>query len=426
MTSHDPDAAKAGVAAAVPEKKPSKLAVFRHRGFTLLLASRIIGVFGNQMLNVAIGYMVWVMTKDPMNLAFVGLAQFTPALALALVTGHVADRFDRRRVVNICYLVQAACAALFFAFVIFELTEIWPLFLILVILGAGRAFYQPASQALLPNLVPQDIYPAAVAWSTSTNKFATITGPALSGLFTDWFGLEVVFAMAVAFYSIATIMVLGIGPTSQSSKREPLTWESLVAGFTYMRMKPVVLGAISMDMFAVLFGGVTALLPIYATDILDSGASGLGLLRSSPAVGALLAGLTLTQIPPMRRSGLVLFVSVAIYGLATVVFAFSDLLALSMVALATLGAADMVSVYIRITLIQTATPDHMRGRVSAVNGVFITASNELGEFRAGLMAAAVGAVASAAAGGIAVLAVTALWWKLFPDLGRADRLDGKD
>jgi MFS family permease len=297
---------------------------------------------------------------------------------------------------------------------------------ILVILGATRAFHQPASQALLPNLVPSDVYPTAVAWSTSSNKFATITGPALAGLFTDWFSVGVVFGLAVAFYAIASLMVFGIGRTTQSSKREPLTWESLIAGFAYMRMKPVVLGAISMDMFAVLFGGVTALLPIYATDILDSGASGLGLLRSSPAVGALLAGLTLTQIPPLRRAGVVLFIAVAIYGAATAVFAFSTVLVLSMAALAILGAADMVSVYIRITLIQIATPDHMRGRVSAVNGIFLTASNELGEFRAGLMAAAFGAVASAAVGGVVVLGVTALWWKLFPDLARTDRLDGKD
>jgi hypothetical protein len=193
-----------------------------------------------------------------------------------------------------------------------------------------------------------------------------------------------------------------------------------------MRVKPVLLGAISMDMFAVMFGGVTALLPIYATDILDSGASGLGLLRSCPAAGALLAGLTLTQIPRMRRSGVVLYVAVAIYGLATAVFAVSEIFVLSMIALATLGAADMVSVYIRLTIIQISTPDHMRGRVSAVNSMFLTASNELGEFRAGLMAAAVGAVASAAIGGVAVLTVTGLWWKLFPDLARADRLDGKD
>jgi MFS family permease len=383
-------------------------------------------VLGNQMLNVAIGYMVWIMTKDALNLAFVGLAQFTPALAFALFTGHVADRFDRRRVVSVSYTVQGICAALFVGFVVFEWQEIWPLFLILVILGAARAFYQPASQALLPNLVPQDEFPTAIAWSTSSNKFATITGPAIAGLFIDWFDVGVVFGMAVAFYAVAMLMVFGIGRTSQSSRREPLTWESLVAGFTYMRIKPVVLGAISMDMFAVLFGGVTALLPIYATDILESGASGLGLLRSSPAVGALIAGLTLTQIPPMRRAGVVLFVSVAIYGLATVVFAYSEIFVLSMIALATLGAADMVSVYIRLTLIQIATPDHMRGRVSAVNGIFITASNELGEFRAGLMAAAFGAVASAAIGGAAVLAVTAAWWRLFPDLRRADRLDGKD
>lgn len=404
---------------------PSGFALFRYSGFTLLLVSRVIGVFGNQMLNVAIGYMVWVMTKDPLNLAYVGLAQFAPALALALFTGHAADRFDRRRVVNVSYTVQAICSALFMAFVLFDVQQIWPLFVILVVLGAARAFYQPASQALLPNLVPPELFPTAIAWTTSSNKFATIAGPALAGLSIDWFGVDTVFAMAVGFYSVATLMVFCIGPTTQVAKREPLTWDSLVAGFSYMRIKPVVFGAISMDMVAVMFGGVTALLPIYATDILDSGASGLGLLRSSPAVGALAAGLILTQIPPMRRAGTVMFISVAIYGVATVVFAFSEVLILSMVALALLGAGDMVSVYIRLTLIQIATPDHMRGRVSAVNGVFITASNELGEFRAGLMAAAFGAVASAAIGGAVVLGVTALWWRWFPELRRADRLDGK-
>lgn len=405
--------------------KPSKLAVFRHRGLTQLIFSRVMAVFGNQMLNVAIGYMVWVMTRDPLNLAFVGLAQFAPALAFTLFTGHVADRFDRRWVVSVCYAIQGLCAALFAAFAFLELQEIWLLFVILVILGTAKAFYMPASQALLPNIVPQEDFATAIAWSTSTNKFATISGPAIAGLFIDWFDEGTVFAMGLGFYLAAALLICGIGSTTQTSKREPLSWDSLIAGFTYMRLKPVIFGAISMDMFAVMFGGVTALLPIYATDILDSGASGLGLLRSSPAIGALTAGLILTQIPPMRRAGLVLFISVAVYGLATVVFAFSEIFVLSMVALALLGAGDMVSVYIRLTIIQLETPDHMRGRVSAVNGIFLTASNELGEFRAGLMAAFFGAVASAAVGGAVVLAVTGLWWRWFPDLQRADRLDGK-
>lgn len=423
MSGSDPDTAASPVEA--PAKKPSKLAVFRHRGFTLLIFSRMTAVFGNQMLNVAIGYMVWVMTRDALNLAFVGLAQFAPALAFTLFTGHVADRFDRRRVVSVCYSIQGFCAALFAAFAFFELQDIWLLFVILVILGTAKAFYMPASQALLPNLVPEEDYATAIAWSTSTNKFATISGPAIAGLFIDWFNEGTVFLMGLGFYGIAALLIYGIGSTTQTSKREPVSWASLVAGFTYMRIKPVVFGAISMDMFAVMFGGVTALLPIYATDILDSGASGLGLLRSSPAIGALAAGLILTQIPPMRRAGLVLFISVAVYGLATVVFAFSEIFVLSMVALALLGAGDMVSVYIRLTIIQLETPDHMRGRVSAVNGIFITASNELGEFRAGLMAAMFGAVASAAVGGAVVLAVTGLWWRWFPSLRQADRLDGK-
>lgn len=423
MTQEDSSGSAASGATADAEK-PSKLAVFRHRGFTLLLLSRVIAVFGNQMLNVAIGWLVYDMTNDPLNLGLVGLAQFAPAIALVLFTGHAADRFDRRRVVAASYAAQVLCSLLFVAFVLLDVTTVWPLFAILVVLGAARAFYTPASQALLPNLVPQADFPSAIAWSTSSNKFATIAGPALGGgLYI--LGPEIVFSSALGFYAAAMIMVLMIQRVPQTSKREPVSWTSLMAGFSYMRVKPVIFGAISMDMFAVLFGGVTALLPIYARDILDSGPAGLGLLRSSPAIGALIAGLVLTQIPPMRRAGRVLFVAVAVYGLATAAFAFSEVFVLSVVALAILGGADMVSVYIRLTLIQIETPDHMRGRVSAVNGVFLTASNELGEFRAGTMAAAVGAVASAAIGGIAVLGVTALWWRLFPDLRRADRLDGK-
>lgn len=413
-----------GADPAAETTQPSKFAVFRHTGYTLLLISRVISVFGNQMLNVAIGWLVYDKTEDPLNLAFVGLAQFVPALALALVTGHVADRFDRRLVVGIAYGVQAVCGGLFVLLILSGLEEIWPMFLILLILGCARAFYMPASQALLPNLVPQDLFPSAVVWSTSSNKFATITGPALGGILYT-FGPDVVFGMALAFYTTAMLLVSMIRRTTQVSKREPLTWGALVAGFSYMRIQPIVFGSISMDLFAVLFGGLTALLPIYARDILQIGPEGLGLLRSSPAVGGLIAGLILTQLPPMRRAGLVMFISVAIYGLATIVFAFSEIFVLSVIALATLGAADMVSVFIRLTLIQISTPDHMRGRVSAVNSVFVTASNELGEFRAGVMAAAFGAVASAAVGGFVVLGVTTLWWRLFPALRRADRLDGK-
>ena len=401
----------------------SKLAIFRHRGFTLLLVSRVVAAVGQQMLNVSIGYLIWVLTKDALNLAFVGLAQFIPAMVLALFTGHAADRFDRRLVVATCYAVQGICASLFVAYLVFEIQVIWPLFATLTVLGAARAFYQPAMQALMPNLVPEKDVPTAIAWGSSSNKMANIASPALGGLLYDLFGPMTVFGVASGFYILAMFLISSIASTTQKSKREPLSWDSLVAGFSYMRVKSILLGAMTMDLFAVLFGGLTALLPIYATDVFDSGASALGLLRSSPSVGALLAGLILTQIPPMRRSGLVLYASVAAYGLSTLAFAYSDVLLLSMFALALVGASDMVSAYIRLTIIQLNTPDHMRGRVSAVNSMFTTASNELGEFRAGIMAVAFGAVSSAAIGGIAVLVVTAACWKLFPDLARADRLE---
>ena len=412
------------------EKAPSdaktpigKFAVFGYPAFTLLLLSRMIGVFGNQMIHVGVGWMIYDMTEDPLNLAFVGLAQFMPALVLALFTGHVADRYDRRRVVAASYTVQGICAGLFVGYLLLDITVIWPLFAILLVLGAARAFYTPASQALLPNLVPGEIFPTAIAWTTSCNKLSTVVGPAIGGLL-YLLGPQVTFGTATAFYALAAGMVLSIRVSMQIVSKEPMSWSSIVAGFAYMRIKPVILGAISMDMFAVLMGGLTALLPIYARDILQTGPEGLGLLRGSPAIGGLIAGIILTQFPVTRHAGPILYASVAIFGLATAVFAFSEIFLLSMVALAVLGAADMVSVYIRLTVIQLETPDHMRGRVSAVNGVFITASNELGEFRAGVMAAAFGAVASAAVGGVVVLIVTGLWWRLFPDLRRADRLDG--
>lgn len=404
----------------------SKFAIFRHRGFALTILSKMLSIFANQMMVVAVGWQIYNLTENPLDLGLVGLFQFLPAVFLILVTGHVADRYDRRRVVGGSFALQGLCAGLFLLFTLSGFAQVWPMFGIVLLYGVARAFYSPALQALLPNLVPTEEYPNAVAWNSSSSKLAIITGPAIGGLLYDAYGPEVVYSASVAMFAAAALMMLVVPATTQSKRgKEPPTWGSLMAGFSFIKSKPIVLGAISMDLFAVIFSGLPALLPIYARDILNASADGLGFLRSSQAVGGLVSALVLTQIPPMRRSGLILFVCVALFGIATLIFAYSTVFLVSCAALALLGAADVISVYIRLTLVQLMTPDEMRGRVAAVNSVFVTASNELGDFRAGLMASIIGPIAAAAVGGFAVLGVTALWWKMFPDLRKADRLDGK-
>lgn len=404
----------------------SKFAIFRHRGFTMTILGKMLAIFANQMQVVAVGWQIYNLTNDPLDLGLVGLFQFLPAVCLILITGHVADRFDRRHVVGGSFTLQGFCAGLFLLFTLSGFAQAWPMFGIVLLFGVARAFYSPALQALLPNLVPTEEFPNAVAWNSSSSKLAIITGPAIGGALYAYAGPEVVYIACVVMFIAGALMMFAVPPTSQTKRgKEPPTWGSLMAGFAFIKSKPIVLGAISLDLFAVLCSGLPALLPVYARDILQTDADGLGYLRSSQAVGGLISALILTQIPPMRRSGLILFICVALFGVATLIFSYSTIFLVSCAALAMLGAVDVVSVYIRLTLIQIATPDEMRGRVAAVFSVFITASNELGDFRAGVMASIIGPIAAAAAGGFAVLGITALWWKLFPDLRNADRLDGK-
>jgi MFS family permease len=313
-------------------------------------------------------------------------------------------------------------AVLFMMFSLSGPTEIWPAFLILVFYGSGRAFYMPASNALLPNLVPEAVFPNAVAWNTSAHKISQVTGPALGGFF-YLLGPEVVYGVAAGIFSTGIIAMLMIRTRSHRQGREPVSLRILLAGVEYVWKKKVVLGAISLDLFVVLLGGATALLPVYAKDILDVGAWGAGLLRSAIAAGGVVTALVLTQIAITRYVGRIMFICVTIFGICTIVFGLSTWFALSVVAMAVLGAADMISVFIRQTLIQMATPDEMRGRVSAVNSVFVSTSNEIGEFRAGVVAAWIGAVPAVVIGGIGAVIVTGLSWKLFPDLARVQRMD---
>jgi MFS family permease len=311
---------------------------------------------------------------------------------------------------------------LFLVMTLSGMTQVWPVFFILAVMGTGRAFYQPAANSLVPNLVPPEMFPNAVAWYTSANKITQVAGPALGGL-VYLAGPEVVYAAASAGFTLAIVTTSLIRTRTTREGRQKTTLRILLAGLRYVYDKKILFGAITLDLFVVLLGGVTALLPVFAKDILEVGPSGAGFLRSAMAAGAVLTGLALTQVALNRAVGRILYVSIVIYGAATVVFGFSTLYWLSLGAMATLGAADMVSVYIRVTLLQIATPDDMRGRVSAVNAVFTGASNEVGEFRAGLMAAVIGAVPAVVFGGVGSIAVAAICWKLFPPLARVERMD---
>ncbi len=398
------------------------LACFRHRDFRLLFFGKLIAFMALFMLVVAIGYQVYDMTGDPLDLAYIGLAVFAPSLGFAPITGYVSDRFDRRLVLAVCYLAMTATAVLFALFALSGTTEVWPAFLILVLYGAARAFYMPCSNALLPNLVPVEEFPDAVAWNTAASRASQIAGPALGG-FLYLAGPEVVYATAAVIFAIGFALVLMIRTRSQPSGKEPITLTTLAAGVGYVWNKKVVLGAISLDLFVVLLAGAVALLPVFAKDILQVGPWGAGLLRSAIAVGGMAVLLALTQIPITRNVGKIMFGCVFVFGIASTVFGVSTSFAVSLAAMAVLGAADSISVFIRQTLIQVATPDEMRGRVSAVNSVFVSTSNEIGDMRAGFLAAWIGAVPTVVVGGIGSVLIAGLCWKLFPELVNVQRVD---
>lgn len=411
--------------AAEPSAEPgsARFAAFRYPGFTAYWGALLCVTFAVQIQTVSVGWQVYDLTRDPFDLGLIGLSQFLPALLLVLVTGAVADRFPRRRIMALCLAVEAACSAGLLLLTLRGLASPVPVFVLLAVFGTARAFYNPARQALLPNLVPPQVLGNAIASNTTFNKLATIAGPVTGGLL---YAVSPYLAYGVVglLFLVAAGFVARIPKPPLRSAGRAASWESLSAGFRYIWREKVVLGAISLDLFAVLLGGAVALMPVYARDILAIGPAGLGVLQAGPAVGAIGMGFVLMMRPIADHAGRVLFVSVAVFGLGTLVFAFSTTLWLSVLALVVLGAADMVSVYVRNTLVQLWTPDALRGRVNAVNSVFIGASNELGGFRAGSMAALIGPVAAVAVGGAGTLAVAALWTRWFPDLRRIRRLSG--
>jgi MFS family permease len=396
--------------------------VLRHRPFLLFWLARVASTIAFQMQVVAVGWQVYELTGSAFDLGLVGLAQFLPALALALVVGHVADRHNRRLIVRTCQIVAAGAAAALAIATAKGWLGFEQVLGIVVVVGAARAFEMPSLQALLPGLVPKPRFTQAVAWSSSASQTAIIVGPALGGLLYA-VGPSVVYLVCSGLFLLASLLISAIRLDVTPPLREKPSLASLFAGIAFIQSRPAVLGAISLDLFAVLLGGATALLPIYARDILASGPWGLGLLRAAPAVGALGMAILLAHRPPKRRAGRIMFGGVAAFGVATIVFALSRSFILSLAALAVLGAADMICVFLRQSLVQIATPDHMRGRVGAVNSVFIGTSNQLGEFESGVTAAWLGVVPAVVLGGVGTLIVAALWLRLFPDLRRVDRLE---
>lgn len=396
--------------------------LLKNRDFLLFVICRSVNVVGVHALTVAVGWHVYQISRDPVDLGLIGLAQFAPAFILFLLAGIAADRYQRKRIMVICNALHIVAVSLIAALFWYDNVSVGAILSILVLHGAARSFFHTASQAILPNLMSKAQFPRAVAYSSSANKAAQLLGPTLGGLLIAWLDDGVYFVILIAFVIAGTAAAM-ISRRLKISAPEPFSLETVVGGFRYVWQNKVVLGAVSIDLMAVLFGGVMGLLPVFASDILHVGPDGLGLMRATPGAGALIVGLILTQIPSPRHMGAALFISVGIFGVSIIVFSLSTSFWLSIAALAVYGAGDMISVYVRQTLVQIATPDNMRGRVSAINSVSINASNELGDFRAGIMAGGIGTVGAVLFGGIATVGITVLWWKMFPAIGKVDRLD---
>jgi MFS family permease len=407
-------------------------AAFRSRDFLRYQLARVVVIIGAEAQALAVAWQVYQITHRAIDLGYTGLMLFLPGLVFILPAGHVADRFDRRQVILVCYTLQAVCTAVLFRFAWTGIDRVWPIFAILFVIGTGRAFSGPASSALVPHLVPQEHFVNAITWGSAIFQLANIVGPAIGGiLFTLPLGrfqsgrlhgasLVYLFSLLGVIWFLALVGSLDVRPGRMEHRA--ISKDVILAGFRYVAGTQVLLGSISLDLFAVLLGGAVALMPIFAQDILHAGPRGLGVLRAAPALGALAVSLWLMVRPIRKNAGVRMLICVAIFGASTVLFGISRNLVVSLAALFIVGASDMVSVVIRSSILQLATPAEMRGRVSAVNALFVGASNELGEFESGLTAQWWGAVRAVVIGGIGSLMVTGLWSVFFPSLRRADAL----
>jgi MFS family permease len=401
-------------------------AAFRYPNFRYATTARFLSVASSEMQAVAVGWQIFNLTHRPLDLGLVGLAQFAPGIFLFLLAGHTADRVSRQRILLACYGGFSLCSLLLLGLTLLGLTAVWPIYAVLLGNGVVRAFLGPASQAFLPSLVTEEHFPNAVAWDSSISKTAAILGPVAGGLLYSLTGSPVsVYSAAVVAYLTALLLASKIQLRALVRPRPAASVAIVLQGLRYIWHNKLILGSISLDLFAVLLGGAVALLPVYASEILKTGPYGLGLLRSAPGAGAVLMALALARFPLRRRVGLTMLGCVFGFGVFTVVFGLSRNLALSMLALALIGGFDMVSVFVRQTLVQLATPDDMRGRVSAVNWIFIGASNELGQFESGITAQWFGTVPAVVLGGLGTIAIVLVWSGLFPSLRRVDELQPK-
>jgi len=431
MSASSPDTSPGGVLAAeeVLQHPATLRDLLKVRSYVWFWIGRLCATLAVQVQAIALAWQVYAVARQSSSVSeaalavgMLGLAQFLPMFALTLFAGHAADIYDRRKIMMAGLSVQFVTSALFVAMVAGGVGRLWPIYGVAALFGCARAFYTPSSAALAPTLVERRLIPRAIVLNSAGNQMATIIGPAVGGLLVAASPVAAFVASGVLCLASVLTLLLVASPPRQP-RPTASRWALIAEGLNYVWTTKVVLGAISLDLFAVLLGGVTALLPVYARDILHVGPQGFGILRAAPSAGAIAFGLVLATWPPKSRVGLKMFAAVAIYGLSTLVFALSRSMVLSVAALATLGAADMVSVFVRQSLVQIVTPDAMRGRVSAVSSLFIGASNELGEFESGGMARLLGPIGSAIFGGCGAIVVTLLWAWLFPALRKADRLE---
>jgi len=414
---------------AEPVQDTSTRALLRERDFVLFWIERFVSTLGVQIQSVALGWQVYAIARlthsvgeSAFLVSMIGLAQFLPLLLLTLVAGETADRHSRKVIVAVTLILDAVCAGVLLTLALTGSHALWPVFAVSVLFGASRAFLSPASSAMGPMLVPRALLPRAIAWNSLSWQTGSIIGPAIGGLLLIH-SPGLAFGVSAVLFLAAAVMALAIRHSTRPETQPGSRLELIREGLAYVWNNKIVFGSISLDLFAVILGGATALLPVFAKDVLHVGPAGFGILRAAPAVGASLVALYLAANPIRRNAGRVMFLGVAAFGAATVVFGLSQVMWLSVGALALLGGADMLSVYVRQTLVQIVTPDAMRGRVSAVSGVFISASNELGEAESGVAAWFLGPVGAVVFGGIGALGVTGLWAWLFPELRKADRLD---
>ncbi|MBC8723001.1 MFS family permease [Paraburkholderia sp. RAU6.4a] len=397
----------------------------KHPPFQRFWCTRILSSLSFQMLAVAMGWHVYALTHSAFALGLVGLAQFLPMFLLTLVVGHVADRYDRRRIAAVCQSLESVAALLFAIGTFGGWISAPVIYVLAACVGASRAFESPAVASLLPAVVPRGYLPKATAWATSANQTAQIAGPALGGLLYG-IGPGAAYLACTLTFAAAAASVWSIPLQMKPASRAPVTLESIFSGIAFIRREPVILGALSLDLFAVLFGGATALLPIFARDVLHAGPLGLGLLRSGTAIGALAGTIWLAHFPLRNRPGAAMFGGVIVFGIATIVFGLSHQFLVSLFALMVLGASDTISVVVRLSLVQLRTPDEMLGRVSAVNSLFIGTSNQLGEFESGLTAGWWGAQPAVLVGGVATIAIALLWMRFFPELRHTRTLEREE